>query len=74
MYKRQLHRYAQARSASKALRAYEEMMSKGIEPNSLTLSNVIMAQSWGSLADMYRYDQKMHTWYPAHTSYRSRSR
>ncbi|CAM9917838.1 unnamed protein product [Pylaiella littoralis] len=46
--------YAQARSLRKVERAYKEMLSKGIEPNVLTLSHLAMAQAWNSSDDMYR--------------------
>ncbi|CAM9299323.1 unnamed protein product, partial [Ectocarpus sp. 4 AP-2014] len=46
--------YAQARSLPKVERAYREMVSKGLEPNVLTLSHLAMAQAWGSSNDMYR--------------------
>ncbi|CAN0182648.1 unnamed protein product, partial [Ectocarpus fasciculatus] len=46
--------YAQARSLPKVERVYREMVSKGLEPNVVTLSHLTMAQAWGSSNDTYR--------------------
>ncbi|CAM9603558.1 unnamed protein product, partial [Hapterophycus canaliculatus] len=51
--------YAKAHALAKAERAYDKMVSGGIEPNAITLSYMVMAQAWGSSPDMYRTLAKM---------------
>lgn len=56
-------RYAKAQALAEAERAYEEMVSDGIEPNAITLSHMAIAQAWGSSPDMYRSDVRCRVQY-----------
>lgn len=47
-------RYALAQDEASAVRLFEEMLSKDLTPDQRTLSNMILAHSWGSIEDMRR--------------------
>ena len=47
-------RYGLAQDDTSAFRMYREMISKGLQPDQRTMSNMIFAQSWGSVEDMRR--------------------
>ncbi|CAM9808957.1 unnamed protein product [Ascophyllum nodosum] len=53
-YNSLIHGYGLAQDDTSAFRMYREMISKGLQPDQRTMSNMIFAQSWGSVEDMRR--------------------
>lgn len=47
-------RYANSKDVAAAQRTYEELLASDLEPNDITLSNMIVAHSWGDVKEMTR--------------------
>lgn len=48
-------RYASSKDPLGAQRTYEELLRSGMEEDETTLSNMVVAHSWGDVKHMKRY-------------------
>ena len=53
-------RFAFNKDEGRAVQAYEKMLEEGIAPDNRTLSNLIIAYSWGDLEEMRRWVRPPH--------------
>ncbi|CAN0516352.1 unnamed protein product, partial [Ectocarpus sp. 12 AP-2014] len=50
-----IYGYASGKDVAGARRAYEELLSSGLEANETTLSNMVVANSWKDIDEMRRF-------------------